>query len=143
MNEPRDYYKATVLRLLGNFQPLEFALKAYIGNSYNAIRRSVGGSIHFDYSRKDVEDFPLERLLNVFAKLNGNKELIARLNQLRKDRNHIAHQSLLITFGGLYDIGAIEDKHIEFSHLEDEVSECLSLVIEEARQLKSHAKSAA
>ena len=143
MENPRESYKAVTLRILGGFQLLEFALKAYIGQVYITIKKSVGDKVHFGYTAKDVEEFPLERLLNVFSKLNANKELISRLNKLRLERNHIAHRSLIITMGPMYDAGAIEDKCLEYFWLEDELTECLKLVIEEARSIKQRSRNAA
>ncbi len=143
MDDPRAFYKAATLRILGNFQLLEFGLKAYISRAYSVIKKRVGSEMHFGYSAKDVEDFPLERLLNVFSKLNANKELISRLNKLRSERNHIAHKSLIVTMGSMYDAGAVEDKCMEYFWLEDELTECLGLVIEEARLLKQGTQSAA
>ncbi|MBL8539485.1 MAG: hypothetical protein JNK68_03850 [Betaproteobacteria bacterium] len=135
MDESRDSYKRLILRILGNFQLLEFALKAYIGRAYSVIKSRVGDAIHFDYSEKDVESFPLERLLNTFSKLNTNKELVARLNKLREKRNHIAHTSLIVTMGTKYDPDAVEDKCDEYLLLEDELAQCLQLVIEEAQRI--------
>jgi hypothetical protein len=143
MEHLRESYKATTLRILGSFQLLEFALKGYIGLAYKVIKRSVGQRIHFNYSEKDVEAFPLERLLNVFGKLNENTDLLKRLNKLREERNHIAHRSLIITMGGMYDQGAIEDKYAEYFWLEDELADCLKLLIEETKLLKGRAQSAA
>ena len=136
MDDPRKSYKAVTLRILGSFQLLEFALKAYIGRAYSVIKKCVEERVHFGYSAKDVEEFPLERLLNVFSKLNTNKQLISRLNKLRVERNRVAHRSLIVTMGPMYDRGAIEDKYVEYFWLEDELTECLQLVIEETRSLK-------
>lgn len=143
MDDPKESYKAITLRILGTFQLLEFALKVYIGRAYVLIKICVGDKIHFDYSASDVESFPLERLVNVFSKLNANEELHARLNKLRDERNHIAHRSLLVTIGSIYDRGAVEDKYVEYFWLEDELTECLKLVIEEAKALKERSQSAA
>jgi hypothetical protein len=143
MTDLREQYRATTLRILGNFQLLEFALKAYIGRCYKIIHSRVGGTILFDYSEKDVEDQPLGRLLGLFAKLNTNTELIARLRKLQTERNHIAHRSLLIAMSAAYDRGAVEDKYIEYVDLEDELVECLQGLIEENRQLKLRGQSAA
>jgi len=74
MDQPRKSYKAATLHILGGFELLEFALKAYIGRVYSVIKKSVGEELHFDYSAKDAEELPLERLLNI--KLNANGELI-------------------------------------------------------------------
>ncbi len=141
MDDPREAYKAAILRILGSFQLLEFALKAYIGGAYSVIKKSVVQKIDFDYSIKDVEEFPLERLLNIFSKLNANKELISRLNKLRTERNDIAHRALIVTMGSMYDRGTVEDKYLQYFLLEDELSDCLKLVIEEARLLKQRSKN--
>lgn len=143
MDDHRESYKAITLHILGSFQLLEFALKAYIGRAYSVIKKSVGETVHFGYSAKDIEEFPLERLLNAFSKLNTNKELLSRLNKLRVERNHIAHRSLIVTMGSMYDPGAIEDKYVEYFWLEDELTECLLLVIEEAHSLKQRSQSVA
>lgn len=140
MNDPRESYKTATLRILGSFQLLEFALKVYIGSAYSVIKKSIGNKIHFDYCPKDVEEYPLGRLLNVFSKLNANKELISRLNNLRAERNHIAHRSLIVTMGPMYDIGAVEDKYHEYFWLEDELTDCLKLIIDEARLLKQRSQ---
>lgn len=140
MHDLRDSYKATIMRILGNFQLLEFALKVYIGKTYLLIKNCVGDKVHFGYTAKDVESFALERLLNVFSKLNSNNELLTRLKNLKDERNHIAHKALIITMGAKYDQGAVEDKYIEYFTLEDELAECLKLVIEEVRSLKEWPK---
>lgn len=142
MDDPRKYYKDTSMRLLGSFQLLELALKVYVGLSYKIIKTRVEGVIHFDYAENDLDDLPLGRLLNLFRKLNSNAELIARLQKLQAERNHIAHRSLLITMVSLYDRGAVEDKYIEYSILEDELTECLQAVNTESRQLKGRAQNA-
>jgi hypothetical protein len=143
MNDPRIHYKDTTLRVLGEFQLLEFALKIYIGLSYKAIKLRVENIVHFDYTENDLNDLPLGRLLSLFKKLNPNTALVQRLQVLQTERNHIAHRSLLITMGSMYDRGLVEDKYIEYTMLEDELTECLQLLNTESRSLKERARSAA
>lgn len=45
--------------------------------------------------------------------------------------------------GSLYDRGLVEDKYIEYSILEDELTECLQLLNDESRGLKERAHGAA
>ncbi len=136
MDELRERYKSTTLRILGSFQTLEFCLKLYIGLTYRVISHCVGGKIHFGYSARDIETSSLGRLLGIFSKLNANDDLIKRLNKLREDRNHIAHKSLLIAMGSNYDIGALKEADEDFFYLEDEVAECLSLTIKETKNVR-------
>lgn len=133
----RERYKATTLRILGQFQLLEFALKHYIGFSYKLIHKQLDGASHFGYSIEDVENHPLERLLTTFSKLNGNAELHKQLNALRVKRNHVAHKSLLVSFGRSDGSAELEKADEAFFYLEDEVQECLHAVLAELRLLKA------
>jgi hypothetical protein len=132
----RDQYRGTTLRILGKFQLLEFALKHYIGFSYQLIEKKLDGAMHFGYSISDVENYPLEKLLNTFCKLNDNRPLHKRLNSLRDKRNHVAHKSLLVTFGWKEDGNALEKADEAYYYLEDEVHICLSDVQKELRVIK-------
>ncbi|WP_269620643.1 hypothetical protein [Zhongshania sp. BJYM1] len=136
MKQEQHFYNDRTVGLLTSFQLLELSLKLYIGTSYDYIHMLVGEHIHFDFSISDVENYPLERLLNVFGKLNGNEDLKKRLNKLRTERNYIAHEALLVTVGSNPNMETLQNKAEDFFYLEDELSECLKLVTEEFRKLK-------
>ncbi|MDQ2077935.1 hypothetical protein [Marinimicrobium sp. ABcell2] len=136
MKQEQKYYKDRAVGLLTNFQLLELSLKLYIGTSYDYIRMLVVDHIHFDFSISDVENYPLERLLNIFGKLNGNEALKKRLNKLRNERNYVAHEALLVTIGSNPNMDTLNQKAKDFFYLEDELTECLKLVTEEFRKLK-------
>lgn len=136
MKQAQDFYKQRTVALLTNFQLLELTLKMYIGTSYDYIRMLVSDHIQFDYSVEDVESFSLERLLNVFAKLNDNKELQKRLNKLRKERNYIAHEALIVAIGSNPNMDTLHKKAEDFFYLEDELMECLKLLTDEFAKLK-------
>jgi hypothetical protein len=137
MDELREQYRSTTIRILGMFQLLEFCLKVYIGLAYKLISRCINGKIHFGYSASDVETFPLERLLTIFSKLNANTKLQKRLSKLRDSRNHIAHKSLLLAMRKNYNVEKLREADESFFYLEDEVMECLRLIIEETQMLKA------
>ena len=101
------------------------------------MRFLLGDRIHFDYSIEDVESYPLERLLNVFGKLNANEELKKRLNKLRAERNYIAHEALLVTIGSNPNMETLHKKAKDFYYLEDELSECIKLVVNEFDTLRA------
>jgi hypothetical protein len=124
-------YELATIRLLGGFQLVEEALKIYITLAYELIQDCLSDKIPFNYTASDVENFPLERLLNTFGKLNRNKELLARLNKLRDIRNHVAHQSLVAVIGSSESV--VGDKISNFLELNNEVLECLRLLIVEMR----------
>lgn len=135
MDLTRSMYKDRVTGILANFQLLELALKIYIGKSYEFIQYLVEDRVHFDFSISDVENYPLERLLNVFGKLNGNEELKKRLNKLKAERNYVAHQALLVTIGSNPNMDTLHEKAKDFFYLEDELMECLNLLTHEGQYL--------
>ena len=131
-----EQYNATTLRILGKLQLLEFALKTYIGFSYQIIQKKLDGAIKFDYSLEDVDSHPLERLLTTFAKLNNDTELQKQLNSLRVKRNHLVHKSLLINMGRKIDDSTLGKANEEFFYLEEDVDSCLQVVLAELKSLK-------
>lgn len=136
MSQEQDFYKQRTVALLTNYQLLELSLKMYIGTSYDYIHMLVADHIYFDFSIKDVENYPLERLLNVFGKMNDNTDLKKRLNKLRNERNYIAHEALIVTIGDNPNMGTLNKKAEDFFYLEDELMECLKLLTEEFSKLK-------
>ena len=136
MMDLRDQYRATTLRILSKFQLLEFALKTYIGFSYELIHKRLDGVIHFGHSIQDVENHSLGRLLGLFRKLNSNTDLQNELGKLLAKRNHVAHKSLLVSAGKSYDVAALKKADEEFFYLEDDVDVCLNAVLDELRLLK-------
>lgn len=125
------------LRVLGAFQLLELALKLYISFAYAVIKQSLNGSVHFGYAYKDIQRFPLEKLMNVFSKLNDNIELQSRINKLRDKRNDIAHGALLYRHDLIRDLLALdlETHAVDLAKTEQEVDKCLSLVTRELEPL--------
>ena len=136
MNQQQEHYRQRTVALLTNYQLLELTLKMYIGTSYDYIQMLVSDHIHFDFSIKDVESYPLERLLNVFGKMNDNTDLKKRLNKLRNERNYIAHEALIVTIGNNHNMDTLHKKAEDFFYLEDELMECLKLLTDEFAKLK-------
>ena len=93
----------------------------------------MNNKIPFNYSSADIENYPLERLLSIFAKLSKNEKLYSRLNKLRDVRNHVAHQSLVAIIGS--DEIKINDKLNNFLEHNNEVIACLGLLILEIKAL--------
>jgi len=135
MKQARALYKERVTAILASFQLLELALKIYIGRSYGLIAHLVEDRVHFDFSISDIENYPLERLLTLFGKLNRNEELKKRLNKLRADRNYVAHQALLVTVGSNPNMDTLHKKAEHFFYLEDDLAECIDLLTKEGESL--------
>jgi hypothetical protein len=141
VKQAQTFYRDRVVGILTSFQLLELALKMYIGRSYELIGDLVKDKIHFDFSISDIESYPLERLLNLFAKLNANEELKKRLNKLRSERNYVAHEALIVSIGNNPNMDTLHKKAEEYFYLEDELAECLQLVVAEGKELVQRASA--
>ncbi|MGB7814940.1 MAG: hypothetical protein WBL28_01165 [Methylotenera sp.] len=138
MDQNQQYIE--VIKLIGLFQGLETSLKFYIGANYHYISEKVGKEIVFKYSFDDLDNASLERLLTIFAKFNDNSELQKRLKVLKEWRNLVAHKSLLLTSMSMpkelkaYALG-YEDNPINFLELNQELLECIQLLVSEMQSL--------
>jgi hypothetical protein len=116
-----------VMQVLESFQLLEFSLKSYISAAYLLIKESIKEPVYFDYGYKDIEGFPLERLLGIFKKINRNLTLHEKLNRLPAKRNEIAHRALLYRHEVIREILKLDiDAHaVNLSEIEKEIDWCL------------------
>jgi hypothetical protein len=123
--QPSDH-EAQVLRLLSMFQMLELSLKFYIAAAYKRIKDALDGRLPFKYSYKDIENFPLERLLGIFAKLNDDQVLQGRLNKLVPKRNLVAHRALVYRHEVIADLLEIDTSALleDLKTVEVELDEC-------------------
>jgi len=62
-------------------------------------------SPHFPikYKAEDISNLPLGPLVNAFSKINDDTALHVDLRKISKERNQVAHRSLLFTIGELED----------------------------------------
>jgi len=132
------------LRLLGQFQLLEFSLKLYISFSHEIIRSKLDGAIPFKYEFEQIDGYPLEKLLANFKLLNDNVELQARLGKLIKKRNVVAHKALLFQdlgftnlVAGLYNIDHRELLR-DLDETESEVDGCMEQLAPELAGVKKN-----
>jgi hypothetical protein len=132
-----------LLRLLGQFQLLEFCLKLYIHFSHEIVRLKLDGALPFNYSFSQFDSHPLEKLLATFKQLNNNSKLQSRLHKLPKKRNDIAHKALLyqneaLSFlvTDLYDLDHVE-LYRDLGRTEEEVEDCMELLALELATVKS------
>lgn len=126
MQKPRELYEKRVTLTLAAFQVTELLLKDYITLTYEVMRHVLRDHIEFSLSRRDIENYSLERLVSTFKTINGNRPLIKQLQSVIEHRNRIAHKSLL----PLYRQKTSDDEYWrlidEVSPLETEIDNCLS-----------------
>lgn len=94
-----QYYKESATHALAGFQLVEEALKSYIEQYHDAVRKFLPEKLTYRYGRQDVQEAALGKLVNVFAKVNANDKLIAELQALVATRNDLAHKALVNLYG--------------------------------------------
>jgi hypothetical protein len=109
---------------------LELSLKFYIAAAYKHIRDVLDGQLPFKYGYKDIENFPLERLLGIFAKLSDEQVLLGRLNKLVPKRNLVAHRALVYRHEVITDLLEINTSALleDLKAVEAELEECQSML---------------
>jgi hypothetical protein len=98
MNAEQDYRRAATHALAG-FQLIEEGLKTYVGQFHETVRKLLPAEIAYLHSQTDIQDAALGKLVNVFSKINSNKQLVAQLRALVKTRDELAHKAFLHLYG--------------------------------------------
>jgi len=126
-------HESRAIDLLGLMQLIELSLKMYLAAAYGVTRQALSGTLPFKYGYKDVENWPLEKLLATFPKVNDNAALQTRLNKLREMRNAVAHRSLLYRHDVIRDVLGIslEDHVVDVDVARKEANECLTILASE------------
>jgi hypothetical protein len=129
--------EARVLNLLANFQLVEFALKVYLGYCYEIVRKRVEGVIPFHRDFKSIEKHALKRLIELFVECNSNRALQRDLFKLSRERDELAHRSLLGTFGISKTDADPMGEHRKLSRTEVDLSRAMKRLAREIVKVKA------
>lgn len=91
-----DEFYLNVAYALSGCQLVEQALKGYITEAFDLVRKSIDKKIPFTF-RMNGNDFSkstLGHLIKTFKNLNDNEELAKKLDQFRGDRNFLSHTGI-------------------------------------------------
>ena len=130
---------APLMRALCFLQMIEEGLRLYVGTAEELIQTAVPYGVPFRVDRKRIQSASLGKLIDMFAKLNRNEPLIARLRQLPEHRNYIAHAAFMravqATTNQRIDVEYAKKHAIEVG---DEAEEILKLVAQELKTLRQN-----
>lgn len=127
---------APLIRALGFLQMIEEGLRVYVGTAEELIAAAVPYGVPFRVDRSGLEAAAMGKLIIMFTKVNRNEELIARLRQLTKHRNYIAHEAFRRTIQGASN--GKEDLEYMKSHAKavgDEAEQILGVLGQEMKSL--------
>lgn len=88
-----DFY-LKVAHALSGCQLVEQQLKLYITDALELAKKCIGERMPFKITGEDYADSSLERLIEIFRKLNDNEPLVADLKQFKKERNFLSHKGI-------------------------------------------------
>jgi hypothetical protein len=127
---------APLIRALGFLQMIEEGLRVYVGTAEELIAAAVPYGVPFRVDRSALEAAAMGKLINMFTKVNRNEELLARLRQLTKHRNYIAHEAFRRTIQGASN--GKEDLEYMKGHAKavgDEAEQILGILGQEMKSL--------
>ena len=117
MKSHEDFFNA-VTRCLMSFQYIEESLKMILIRlemlTYICIKKYTPYNLKPKYD--SIQNAAMGRLIDMLAIYTDDPQLIADLRKIKKERDKIAHQSLLMTSEEVHDKESI---HLKASELED------------------------
>lgn len=122
--------------LLAQFQLIEFSLKFYIGIADEIIRCRVTNIIPYRDDGGSLDKAPLERLLKLFKRINGNDQLQKNIALLIDRRNEIAHRMLLPHVGISRRDEDWRGEHQKLRETEQSVEHVMKALAKEIRKIK-------
>ncbi len=96
-------YRDELHRALEKCQFIEETLKMCLLSAIEIARIQVSPHFPLKYKAEDISNLPLGPLVKAFSKINDDTALHDDLRKITKERNQVAHRSLLFTIGELQD----------------------------------------
>lgn len=96
-------YRKELHNALEKCQFIEETLRMCIAHAVEIARIQLSPHFPVKYKTEDISKLPMGALVTVFSKINDDKALHDSLRKITKERNEVAHRSLLFTLGELGD----------------------------------------
>lgn len=96
-------YQKELHKALEKCQFIEETLRMCIFSAMEIARFQVSPHFPIRYKSDDIAKLPLGALVSIFTKINNDTELHKSLRDITRERNNVAHRSLLFTLGELKD----------------------------------------
>jgi hypothetical protein len=107
MDDSEDFYLQVAYALSG-CQLVEQELKLYISEALEFVGKCVGRRLPFKMTGQDYEDTSLDRLIEVFRKLNDNDQLASELRKFKAERNFLSHKGISHCLDPMGELGNME-----------------------------------
>lgn len=125
-----EAYNAEFHRALEKCQFVEETLKMCLLSAIDIARIQVEPFFPLAVKPQDISHLPLGPLVNAFAKIHADKALLDDLQALRKERNEVAHRSLLFTIGEMENAEHMSEQTAKMKAIADHAADLHSRVLD-------------
>lgn len=140
----QNNYRTGMNRALEKFQFIEETLKMCLLSATKIATIQLSPFFPFCYKNDDISKLPLGPLIKKFKRINNDGQLHQDLQNITKQRNLVAHQSLLFTIGDFEDVAHMTEETLimkEIANRAEEIHNQLLKVRYEFTRLESKARS--
>ena len=124
-------YLDEINRSIVSFQFIEEALRMYLDYAYQLVQLRVGDALPVHLARKDIEHWPMVRLIREFAKFNDNAPMIRGMQRLASLRNEVVHRGLLLTHEEIRDQDHMEQQAERAQRIANGAEGCVQELLSE------------
>lgn len=128
--ELENAYKDELHRALEKCQFIEETLKMCLLSAIEIARIQVSPYFPLKYKMEDISKLPLGPLVKAFAKINDDMNLHNDLKEITKERNQVAHRSLLFTIGELEDKAHMSEATLKMKGIAERANEIHDRVLD-------------
>lgn len=136
MNTPRDYFDS-VTQCMITFQHIEEGMKMVLARLELLTCLRLKGYTHYDSNPRcqAIQNAAMGRLLDMLKVYVDDPELISNLKKIKKSRDEVAHQSLLLTIEETKDKEQIHEKTSNMDELNEFAMAVLMRLLEHWKDL--------
>ena len=128
--ELENAYKDELHRALEKCQFIEETLKLCILSAIEIAQIQVSPYFPLKYKVEDISKLPLGPLVKAFSKINDDMDLHYELREITKERNQVAHRSLLFTIGELEDKAHMSEATLKMRGIAERAAEIHGRVLD-------------
>jgi hypothetical protein len=130
-----NYMTSLVPNCLLTYQYIEQCLKECLYRQHAIVKRRISSEMHYKAPIKSISNAAMGRLIQQFETYTEDDSLISLLKQVKDERDHLAHQGLLLMFDPEPADEFIDTKIKKVEGDLKNATECLMLMFEEYNRL--------
>ena len=132
-----DFYHRVAIALSG-CQLVEQELKLYLSEAFELVQKCIAGRLPFSMTGQDYADASLERLIDIFKKLNNNTNLAKELVIFKSERNFLSHKGIshCLDPDGELDFSYASEFEVRLAAIEPEARRLREAIHNEANKFR-------